>query len=285
MIYSVVYGLQNQIDTMDAIGDYTFISWKTYPLFFGNAAFLFCIHTVAIPVEQSMRLDEDEGGEGEADAQEMRLSAGGGGGQFEDKDSTAAPAAYASACDKSVVFVGVLNIIYAGVCMPLYRNWTDGLPGGLRGVQGNIVDNLPLQNQLVTACKLCLCVVMLFTFAIFIQPIAELCEVRYARNRGGRKAPMWVSGLIRAGLSLFCCALGLAVPDFSLATGLVGGVSNTLVGVVLPPIFYLKLNQVNGRELDKNEGLINKTVAFFGIVLMVVSTAVTVGEIVNLHSS
>merc|ERR1712232_1533427 len=37
------------------LSNYPMINRETYPLFFGNAAFLFCIHSVVLPIEQSMK--------------------------------------------------------------------------------------------------------------------------------------------------------------------------------------------------------------------------------------
>lgn len=41
-------------NTIAPISDYPLTSWSTFPLFLGNAAFLYLIHSVILPTEQSM---------------------------------------------------------------------------------------------------------------------------------------------------------------------------------------------------------------------------------------
>ena len=80
---------------------------------------------------------------------------------------------------------------------------------------------------------------------------------------------------------LLCVGIGLAVPDFGLACGLVGGVSNTLVGMIMPPLLYIKLSDKNGHVMPQWERMLNWAVVFFGVILMVVSTATTIQAIVK----
>ena len=114
---------------------------------------------------------------------------------------------------------------------------------------------------------------MLFTFILFLQPIAELAEgavrtywTTTTRGRGlsrGRSSSvgdtigtmgggqgggpgqqccsMWPSYLVRACLVLGCAGLGVSIPSFGLVTNLVGAVTNTIVGLILPPAIYIQL--------------------------------------------
>lgn len=77
------------------------INWETYPLFFGNAAFLFCIHSVVLPIEQSMKEKKH----------------------------------FARTTDVSMVLVTVLNLSFAVICYMLLGYCTQGtvtanLPSG-----------------------------------------------------------------------------------------------------------------------------------------------------------
>jgi hypothetical protein len=67
---------------------FPFLLWRTYPLFFGNAAFTFCIHTVAIPVHASLKDPEGD---------------------------------YEKAVDRSTLFVAVINIVFAAACSLLFN--------------------------------------------------------------------------------------------------------------------------------------------------------------------
>ena len=77
------------------------VNWETYPLFFGNAAFLFCIHSVVLPIEQSMKEKQH----------------------------------FARTTDVSMVIVTVLNLSFAVICYMLLGYCTQGsvtanLPSG-----------------------------------------------------------------------------------------------------------------------------------------------------------
>ena len=77
------------------------VNWETYPLFFGNAAFLFCIHSVVLPIEQSMKEKKH----------------------------------FARTTDVSMVIVTVLNLSFAVICYMLLGYCTQGsvtanLPSG-----------------------------------------------------------------------------------------------------------------------------------------------------------
>ena len=52
-------------------------------------------------------------------------------------------------------------------------------------------------------------------------------------------ARCWVRNVIRICLVLITSSLAVAVPHFALLSGLVGGVSDTLQSLVLPPLLYV----------------------------------------------
>lgn len=216
--------------------DYPFLQWQYYPLFFGNAAFTFCIHTVAIPIHASLRDPERD---------------------------------YERAVDRSTTFVAFVNILFAAVCAVMFE---------VEGVQSNILQNLPQGEHLSVLIKLLLCVVMIFTYALFLQPVAELLENVFfsstAVTNTQRRA-------IRVAVIFATTALALGIPDFGLACNLVGSVANTLVGVIMPPLFYRKLM---GDKLPARERAMCYCIMCFGITLLVVSTVVTLIAIVAVHN-
>jgi hypothetical protein len=59
-----------------------------------------------------------------------------------------------------------------------------------------------------------------------------------------------------------------------------GSVANTLVGLIMPPLFYRKLM---GDRLSSWESFKCSCIVLFGAVLMIVSTTVTIMAIVDLY--
>ena len=237
----LIYGAATQPVSLAAIAAAPFIRWRTYPLFFGNAAFTFCIHTVAIPVHASLADPERD---------------------------------YEAAVDRSTMFVAVINIAFAAVCSMLFQS---------AGVQANVLQNLPQGEHLSVLVKVLLCVVMILTYALFLQPVAELIEHVFFKATfevATEKAALRHRRAIRVAVILVTTLLALAVPDFGLACNLVGSVANTLVGLIMPPLFYRKLM---GDRLTNRERTICATIVVFGTVLMVVGTTVTVIAIVDLY--
>jgi len=237
----LIYGAATQPVPLAAIAAAPFIRWRTYPLFFGNAAFTFCIHTVAIPVHASLADPERD---------------------------------YEAAVDRSTTFVAVINIAFAAACSVLFQS---------AGVQANVLQNLPQGEHLSVLVKVLLCVVMILTYALFLQPVAELIEHVFFKATfevATEKAALRHRRAIRVAVILVTTLLALAVPDFGLACNLVGSLANTLVGLIMPPLFYRKLM---GDRLTNRERTVCATIVVFGTVLMVVGTTVTVIAIADLY--
>ena len=84
-----------------------------------------------------------------------------------------------------------------------------------------------------------------------------------------------------AAVILLTTALALLIPDFGLACNLVGSVANTLVGVIMPALFYRKLM---GDSLPARERTACTCIVAFGFTLLTVSTVVTIVAIVGVHN-
>jgi len=146
---------------------------------------------------------------------------------------------------------------------------------------------------------------MIFTYGLFIQPLAELLEDMFFRPKieqeahGGtpemgliesRQAVQdpvseTTSKLVRIGIILFTFLLGLCIPDFGLVCNLVGSIANTLIGLILPTLFYLKLKSERTNEsLYLSEVLLNGLILVFAVVLMLTSGTVTAISIVCCHT-
>jgi len=282
MLFVVVEGLVHLDENSGghhSIADtkvYPFLDWQHYPLFFGNAAFLFCIHTVAIPIHTSMSEGSD-------------------------------PDDFDRAVNASTTFVAVLNIVFAVMCFWIYGD----------KVQSNIVQNLPAGNIVTTIIKVLLVFVMIFTYGLFIQPLAELVENMYSGADQGQElgnpsrhlstdissgtkeeslladsfeGEITWSGRcrqygIRIALILVTLGLALSIPDFGLVCNLVGSVANTTLGLVFPAVFYIKLKSDSVDDLPtKLEVVLNAGIVLFASVLMVTSGGVTVVSIACANS-
>ena len=82
------------------------------------------------------------------------------------------------------------------------------------------------------------------------------------------------------------CGIALLIPCFSLVTGLSGGFGNTLLGLILPPLFFLRLSYMRGRFKRWNRKKIFEVIfcsiiltAGFGIFFL--STGFTIKKVVT----
>lgn len=209
------------------------------PLFVGNAAFLFCIHSVGIPIEQSM-------------SEHKRHQ-------------------FSTSVIWSVLFVTFLNVGFAVLVLGLYGK--NGNP--------NAVLNLP-PGVFPAVVKIALSLVMLLTYSLFMMPVAEACagfmtrcmhknnidpskvinpskrsqidsllqndpNDAYASAMILEEQVSWKTDiLVRFFLVGVTIAIAIGVPEFHLVTNIVGGVANTLVGLVLPPAIHMALARREG---------------------------------------
>ena len=77
----------------------------------------------------------------------------------------------------------------------------------------------------------------------------------------------------------------LLVPDFNLITNLVGGFSNNLVAIILPPLFYILLRRQKPTPIKMWEYLLNGTVVVVGILAGAATTVTTILQIFDIQIS
>jgi amino acid permease len=95
-----------------------------------------------------------------------------------------------------------------------------------------------------TLVRIFLSVDLLFTYALFMFPVSESLEKELFKGEQFGTVKVEIKrNILRAILVGATAAIALEIPYFSLLTGLTGGVGNNLLGFILPPIFYLKLQQ------------------------------------------
>eukprot|EP00755_Sulcionema_specki_P030571 Sspe_Gene.94677::Locus_67024_Transcript_1_1_Confidence_1.000_Length_1169::g.94677::m.94677/K14209/SLC36A, PAT; solute carrier family 36 (proton-coupled amino acid transporter) len=147
MVLVTVYGGLNPSDTHFNSKAPLWFDYKNYPVFFGNAAFLFCIHTVAIPVARSVEAalrGEHEENSTIDPISCARLSfrtSSIRSNEFVDSAKRAQQEAlsdkvteiYSTAVNRAVLFVAIVNIAFAGLCYYFFKET----------IQESVVQNMP----------------------------------------------------------------------------------------------------------------------------------------------
>jgi len=243
MLVSYIYFFSSPNYGIEPILSYPAIHIESYPLFFGNAAFLFCIHSVVIPIEQSM----------------------------------SNPSLFKRVANISVIFVTILNLLFAAICYMVLGYCT----------QGNVIANLPA-GWIPILVQLLLCLDILFTYTIFMIPLAEMVEGLLGILPGKDSSYIVFFakyGTTRSVLVIITVCFALLVPDFNLITNLVGGFSNNLVAIILPPLFYILLRRQKPAPIRTWEYLLNGTVVIVGVLAGAATTVTTILQIFDIPIS
>ena len=223
---------------------------KHFPLFLGNAAFLYLISSVILPVEQGMRKRP-----------RYRVTHG-----------------YIVALNWAMVIVTVLNIIFAEFSYLSFGN----------NVCGNVIDNLD-HGWLKSIVAILLCIDLFFTYALFLFPISESLEKTiFDENKFGQRKIEIERNIIRGILVFSTCGIALLVPNFQQLTGLTGAFGNNVLGLILPPLMYFKLTSQNGpwkRTHSIGTKIFGYSISIFGIIMLFVCVAFFVEAIINTSNS
>lgn len=193
----------------------------SYPLFLGNAAFLYLMSTAIMPLEQNMKKRE----------------------KFHRPFGT------------SILVVTVVNIAFGFTAYLAYGDCNQCMKDS-KGeyaadccTQGNVMTNLKVKapHVLYVVTKVCLAVDLFFTCMLFLFPMSELFEKAIFKQEAfGQRKIEYLRNLLRACIVVVIGLIAQGIPEFSLLTGLSGGFGNNIIGFVLPPIFYSKLRYDQG---------------------------------------
>ena len=176
----------------------------------GNIAFLFLIHAVVLPIAQSMRPDRTD--------------------QFHSVTGTFAPSArsFANVAWSSYAVITLGNVAFGGICYSLFAEET----------APTVVLNLNSGSAGVVTIQLLLCVDLLFTIPMVLAAGREICE-GYAMTSGlGVMHAPATRTLTRLVLVLAIFSTAAAIPSFGDVVSLIGGLSNALLGLILPPLLH-----------------------------------------------
>jgi amino acid permease len=195
-----------------------------FGLYLGNAAFLYLISSAVLPIQQTMKR----------------------------------PSAFPTVFATSVAAVTLLNLLFANLMLFLFGST----------IAGNALDNMTV-STVGTVVRVCLSLDLLFTSALFILPVAESAEAAFFAVDDLATVSSSLSitlGRNAFRISLVLCAAGLAigVSVFQLISGLTGGFGNCLLGVVLPPLFYILLQRRASPSLSLSHFLLPIVVHLIG---------------------
>merc|ERR1711972_473017 len=108
-------------------------------------------------------------------------------------------------------------------------------------VMGSVVDNLP-KGTLTNVVNILLSLDLLFTCIVFLLPMSQLLEKELLDEARFGEWPVEMKRTcLRTMLVLGITAVACGVPVFDLLTGLSGGFGNNILGLILPPLFYMLL--------------------------------------------
>lgn len=144
----------------------------------------------------------------------------------------------------------------------------------------------------VSCVKLLLCIDLLFTYPVVMRPSVEILEQSLGIQLMNSGCGSIRSRLaVCSGLGTVAAGAGIFIPAFALLSGLVGGVCQTFLALVMPPLMLQSLRTVNGEDKNTScKGLTKqpnvgevKTFGFvgFGICMILWTIGSTWSEILN----
>ena len=237
MVVVLVYGLMYHWETIGT-GCVALGSIETIPLAFGTVGYLFLVHFLSLPIESSMEHPE----------------------RFEQ----VARMTFLACAVLSGSF-GILGYLLFG---------PDTNQIVLLNVQGSFF---------IAAVKLLLCVDLLLTYPVVMRPSIVIVEqsVQLTKGKSRSMTPLVADksthlitcillGIVAAGASIF-------VPAFGLLSGLVGGVSQTFLALVLPPLMLNKMQHTTMYHLLSSKGRMMLVV--FGVIMILWTLVSTIHEL------
>lgn len=243
------------------VSEFPLAEVETYPLFMGNAAYLYLISTAILPLSQSMTR----------------------------------PSHFAGCLFNSMVLVTVMNVVFGLIAWMYYGQCSSSNPASQgQCTQGNVIDNLT-PGVLTTVVKVLLCVDLLFTNLMFLFPVSEALEVELLGVEAMQKPSWRVEGLrnlLRTVIVVAVALVAYSIPFFNLLTGLSGGFGNNLLGFILPPLFCAKIKYDRGcwqsmawgtsvGRAKIGECFVCIMLCAFGLIFMGLSTEAFVEQIVK----
>lgn len=241
LVYGLLYNSQNFGKDCIAFGSIT-----TMPLAIGAIGYLFLIHFLSLPIESAM----------------------------------VQPERFQSVAKKTFGACGVVSGIFGVIGYLLFGNETQQIV--LLNVQGSIF---------VSAVNLLLCIDLLLTYPVVMRPSIVIVEQslstitslpKTAASKTSALSVTWSVHITTCALFGICAAMAsIFVPTFGLLSGLVGGVSQTFLAFVLPPLMFARQHHASTNIVDfvKRMDSRGKVLVLSGIVLILWTAASTRNEL------
>jgi amino acid permease len=240
----VVFGLSNHM--LKPLHDYPVFVWETFPLFLGSAAFLFCDHVIVLPLANSC-------------------------GNFK---------RFPRVLDYAMLFVTVVNLIFAGLSYGYWGSKTDG----------NVIGNLPTQSVVGDIVRIGISLEVLASFPLVASAGFQSLETGFGMERvrafpfttPGTPHPFFSRNLkyyiFRGGVILSLAIVAAAVKNFGLLVSLVGALTIASTGFVFPQLFYMKLHSFSLKTYDM---VIQCLIIVFGVGMTILGTYQSIQQIVE----
>eukprot|EP01084_Bolivina_argentea_P125518 222385_1 len=242
IVYHSYSAMPNSLDEISS--QIVYFNFETYPLFIGNAAFLYLIHSVILPIEQGM-------------SNRLRHTINDG---------------YKIALKRAIIIVTVLNVCFSQFVY---------LSIGGNNICGNCIDNL-LDGYLKSFVRILLCVDLFFTYALILLPMtASIEQVIFKKNNFGQFKIEMQRNILRTFLVFMTCIIALVVPSFEKLTGLTGAFGNNVLGLILPPVMYIKLCSLRGKYISTSTKFIGYFISSFGVFMLFVCTYYFIDSIIS----
>lgn len=262
MVVVYVYGGENEFCAVKGVGGQhvRYLPEEAIGVaqWFGVTAFLFCVHSMVIPLESSMKRPKN-----------MPL-----------------------VLDFAALVVVGLNIPFAVYGYLLFGNITQGyifenLPGGLFNDIVRLFLSLELTLTFPIVFKPASDVMeeiwynfLMFLARVFhLQEINEICH----SDRVGYKVIRYLMICsIRTLLVLISWGVAIGIPRFELCLALVGSFATSTIAFVLPPLFHLSLFWRDGHQLRRH---FHSCFLFVGVLVTLLATGINLYMAIKGHSS
>jgi len=240
----IVFGLDKHL--LVKVTEYPVFEWKTFPLFLGGAAFLFCDHVILVPLANSC-------------------------GNYR---------RFPRILDFAMIFVTVVNLIFAGLSYGFWRS----------GTCGSVISNLPANSIVGDIVRVGISAEVLASFPLVANAGFQALEtgfylesVRAFPNTSPADPHPFFSRnlsyyLFRGGIILSLAIVASLVKNFGLLVSLVGSLTIASTGFVFPQVFYMKLF---GPELKRWDEVVQILICIFGVAMTALGTFQSIQQIVE----
>lgn len=242
-----------ELDVSENPNDVDFVvnsdGFSHYPLFLGNAAFAFLIHSVVLPIEQSM-----------SDRTRHHISVD-----------------YVVALKWATLSATMTFCVFSGISYSAFG----------QNVCGNIMDNLHSDRIFTKLVIISLCINLFFTYPLFMFPMTESLEITLFDINPNPNLRDWrieaKRNMLRACLVVMTGAVAIGVPKFALITGLTGAFGNNVLALIMPPAMYFTLAKMRGvdEHITTMEKVIGCFSTVFGLIMLGLCTWMFADYIMN----